>query len=102
MPTIDVVAIETSLRTSTVIPIRLVDVALLCPDPECGCLIVWEGKRGDGNLGRLIVSSMCQLKSFLYDRVRFFDDGASVNRSGPEVGQACLQASCIPSRPSCS
>ena len=65
---VDVVLVQAGLRARAVVPIRLVDVALLSADPEGSRLIVREVEGSDGDLAGLIVAGVDEFEGFLNNR----------------------------------
>lgn len=69
MTLVDVVLVETGFGPCAIVPVGLVDVAFLGPDPEGGRFVVGEVERGDGDLVRLDVGGgVLEFEGFLRAR----------------------------------
>ena len=62
---VNVVLVEPRLGARAVVPVRLVDVALLCANPESRRFVVGEVEGGSGNFPRLIMTGVYQFECFL-------------------------------------
>ena len=89
---INIVLVEASLCTRTIIPISLVDIAFFCANPEGRRFVVGKVESSYGHFACLIMSSVNKLKGFLYIYLK--KDDWRVTRNVLEVVQAYLQANC--------
>ena len=65
MALVDIILVETGLRSRTVITIRLVDISFFRTDPKCRGFVVGEVKGRDGHFTGLVVPRMYELECFL-------------------------------------
>lgn len=92
---VNVVLVEPRLGTCAVVPVCLIDVALLRANPE-GCrFVVGEVEGGSGNFTRLIMTGVHQLKCFLpTDRCYKLLGGIYEDKHQPGVARAYPPANC--------
>ena len=62
---VDVVLIQASFSSCSVIPVRLVNIAFFRSNHKRGCLVVREVERGNGHLPGFVVTGVDELKGFL-------------------------------------
>ena len=65
MALVHVVLVQTSLGTRTIVPVGLIDVALLGPNPERCRFVIREVQCRDRDFARLIMASVDELERFL-------------------------------------
>jgi hypothetical protein len=61
MAFINVVLVEASLCTRTIIPVSLIDIAFFCSDPESRRFIVGKVEGSYGYFARLVMASVNEL-----------------------------------------
>jgi hypothetical protein len=63
---VHIMVVESRFGPGAVVPISLVDIALLCADPKCRRFVVGEVQAGDRYLISLVVAGVNQLECLLW------------------------------------
>jgi hypothetical protein len=100
---VNIILVEASLGTGTIIPIGLVHVAFFCTNPESRCFIVRKVEGSYGYFACLVMAGMNELKGFLYIHINYHLKSSGLRISHVlEAVQAYPQANCRQCHPYCS
>ena len=100
---INIILVEASLCTRTIIPISLIDIAFFCANPESCRFVVGKVEGSYGHFARLVMSSVNELKGFLYIYKIIYKRKVTRDQCYVlEVVQAYQRANCRRYHPYCS